>query len=46
MKKKKEFAFIITKMKLNKNYNVELRNKILNITDHERKRLEINKSTL
>ena len=44
--KKKEFDFIIPKMKLNRNDNVELREKILNMTLEERERLGINKSTL
>jgi len=46
MEKKKEFKFIIPKMKLNRNNSVELRDKILSITQNERKRLGINKSTL
>jgi len=33
-------------MKLNRNDNLELREKILNMTTEERKRLGINKSTL
>ena len=44
--KKKEFNFDIPKIKLNRNNNVELREKILNITENDRKRLGINKSTL
>ncbi len=44
--KKNEFDFIIPKMKLNRNDNLELREKILNMTTDERKRLGINKSTL
>ena len=44
--KKKEFDFVIPKMKLNRNDNLELRDKILNMTQDERKRLGINKSTL
>ena len=44
--KKKEFDFVIPKMKLNRNDDVELREKILNMTTEERKQLEINKSTL
>ena len=44
--KKKEFDFIIPKMNLNRNDNVELREKILNMTQDERKELGINKSTL
>ena len=44
--KKKELGFVIPKMKLNRNDNVELRKKILNMTIEDRKRLGINKSTL
>ena len=44
--KKKEFEFIIPKMKLNRNDNVQLREKILNMTPDEREKLGINKSTL
>ncbi|MDH3203137.1 MAG: CRISPR-associated endonuclease Cas1 [Nitrosopumilus sp.] len=44
--KKKEFDFIIPKIKLNRNDNLELREKILNMTSEERKELGINKSTL
>ena len=44
--KKKEFNFVIPKTKLNRNDNLELRNKILNMTTEERKQLGINKSTL
>jgi CRISPR-associated protein Cas1 len=44
--KKKEFDFVIPKMILSKNDNLELRNKILNLTPEERKELGINKSTL
>jgi len=44
--KKKEFDFVIPKIKLNRNDNLELRNKILNMTVEERRRLGINKSTL
>jgi len=44
--KKEEFDFVIPKMKLNKNDNVELRERILNMTSNERKELGINKSTL
>jgi len=46
MEKKKEFDFIIPKMNLNRNNNLELREKILNMTNEERKQLGINKSTL
>ena len=44
--KKKEFDFVIPKMKFNRNDNLELREKILNMTPDERKKLGINKSTL
>ena len=44
--KKKEFEFNISKIKLNRNDNVELRDKVLNMTPDERNRLGINKSTL
>ena len=44
--KKNEFEFNVPKMKLNKNYNLKLRERILNMTTEERKRLGINKSTL
>ena len=44
--KKNEFDFVIPMIKLNRNDNMELRNKILNMTSEERKQLGINKSTL
>ena len=44
--KKKEFEFVIPKMNLNRNDNLELRGKILKMTTEERKKLGINKSTL
>ena len=44
--KKKEFDFVIPKMKLNRNDDVELRERILSMTLDERKKLGINKSTL
>jgi len=44
--RKKEFDFVIPKMKLHRNANLELREKILNMTPDERKKLGINKSTL
>jgi len=44
--KKKEFDFVIPKMNLNRNDNLELREKILSMTPYERKKLGINKSTL
>ncbi len=44
--KKREFDFVIPKMKLIRNDNLELREKILNMTPNERKQLGINKSTL
>ena len=37
--KKKEFEFVIPKMKLNRNDNVELREKILNMTTEKQKRI-------
>jgi CRISPR-associated protein Cas1 len=46
VEKKNEFDFIIPKMKLSRNDNLELREKILNMTSDERKKLGINKSTL
>jgi len=44
--KKKEVDFVIPKIKLNRNDNVQLREKILSMTPDERKKLGINKSTL
>jgi len=44
--KKREFDFSIPKMKLNRNYDLELQEKILNMTTDEREKLGINKSTL
>ena len=44
--KKKEFDFVIPKMKLNRNDELELREKILKMTPDDRRRLGINKSTL
>jgi CRISPR-associated protein Cas1 len=44
--KKKEFDFVIPKIKLNRNDDLELRGRILNMTVEERKELGINKSTL
>ena len=44
--KNKEFDFIIPKMNLNRNDDVELREKILKMTPNERRELGINKSTL
>ena len=44
--KKKEFDFLIPKINLNRNDDVQLREKILNMTPEERKLLGINKSTL
>ena len=46
VEKKKEFDFSIPKIKLNRNDNLELREKILSMTPYERKQLGINKSTL
>jgi CRISPR-associated protein Cas1 len=44
--KKKEFEFVIPKMRLNRNDTIEMKDKILNMSTEERKRLGINKSTL
>ena len=44
--KKKEFEFVIPKLNLNRNDDVQLREKILSMTPEERKQLGINKSTL
>ena len=44
--KKKEIDYVIPKIKLNRNDNLELKNKILKMTSQERKQLGINKSTL
>jgi len=44
VEKKEEYDFIIPKMKLNRNDNLELREKILSMTSDERKYLGINKS--
>jgi len=46
MDKKKEFDFVIPKMKVHRNDNVELREQIFSMTPDERKKLGINKSTL
>ena len=46
IEKKTEFEFSIPKMRLNRNDNLELREKILSMTPDERKKLGINKSTL
>jgi CRISPR-associated protein Cas1 len=46
MEKKKEFNFVIPKMKMNRKDNLELRENISNMTTEERKTLGINKSTL
>jgi len=46
LEKKKEIDFVIPKMKLKRNDNVQLRERILNMTAQERKELGINKSTL
>ena len=43
---KKEFDFVVPKIKLNRKDNLKLREKILSITNEERKMLGINKSTL
>ena len=44
--KKKEFEFNIPAIRLNRNVDLELREKILNLSAEERKKLGINKSTL
>ena len=44
--KKKEFDFVIPKMKSSRKDNLEFRKKILSMTAEERKKLGINKSTL
>ena len=46
VEKKSEFDFVIPNMSLNRNDDVELRKRILNMTTAERKQLGINKSTL
>jgi len=46
IEKKKDFDFIIPKIRLNRNDDVKLREKILNMTLEERKQLGINKTTL
>ena len=46
MDKKKEHGFNIPKLKLNRNDNLELKEKVLRMTVAERERLGINKSTL
>jgi CRISPR-associated protein Cas1 len=43
--KKQEFDFVIPKIKLNRNGNVQVRKKILDMTTDERGKLGINKST-
>ena len=46
IEKKKELGITIPKIKIERNDNLELREKILNMTPEERKELGINKSTL
>jgi CRISPR-associated protein Cas1 len=46
VEKKKEFDFVIPKINLNRNVDLELREKVLKMTVVERERLGINKSTL
>jgi len=46
VEKEKEFDFGIPKIKLNRNDDMKLREKILKMTPEERERLGINKSTL
>ncbi len=45
MEKKKELELVIPKMKINRNDNLELREKILKMISKEREMLGINKST-
>ena len=45
-KDQKELEFEIPNMEISRNDNVELRNRIMEITPKERKKLGINKSTL
>ena len=46
VEKKKEFNFVIPKIRMNRRDTLELRERILNMTAEERKRIGINKSTL
>jgi CRISPR-associated protein Cas1 len=46
VEKKKEFDFVVPKIKLNRNDDVQFKEKILSMTPEERKGLGINKSTL
>ena len=46
VEKKEEFNFVIPKMQLNRNDDVALRNRILDMTSGVREKLGINKSTL
>ena len=46
LEKKKEFEFVIPKIKIVRSDGLDLREKILSMTPEERKNLEINKSTL
>ena len=46
VEKKKEFEYVIPKIRVNRNDNLELRERILSMTPDERKQLGINKSTL
>jgi len=46
VEKNKKIKFILPKINLNRNDNLELRERILNMTNDERRTLGINKSTL
>ena len=46
VERKNGFNFVIPKMKIDRNDDVKLRERILNMSSNERKRLRINKSTL
>jgi CRISPR-associated protein Cas1 len=46
LEKKQEMEFNVPLMKLNRKDNLKLKEKILNMTNQERKELGINKSTL
>ena len=46
VEKKEEFEYVLPKMKIDRNDNLELREKILNMSPEEMRRLGINKSTL
>jgi len=46
LEKRKEIVFSIPNMKLNRNDDIELRKKILNMSQEEREKIGINKSTI